>query len=375
MSIRQEWRWFFYCVGVLLLPIATSAHAVRPLIPITGAPSVDVKVQDGCPSPSDTVVLNISTAPDANTTGTLASSARATNTNIVDVYAALLRPDGHLFGLNSLSEPDVLYPLVSGWEVVTLDGLTATIPMSEMPINEAGFYSIYIAFFESQNRSSAGRPLVALPPGLVAAAYTEFHTDPSPGAPTASKCACTSNLWNLVYHATTIVDTGGAYKLTAAWDGTLALNATGGPSRPLVLIPPPPPPPPPTTQVTGSGTLTLKETGELPSLGCVGTTSASVPVTVTGTAGAAMFDLTVNSPAVNTTITMNCTGTTPPGSITIPFTLPAYSSSVTVPAVDGAQISMTDAIPLPTVRPVIAIRPVTGPAIRIDGNYKVSCVR
>lgn len=354
-SFKRKSGLFFICIGVLLLHFATSANAGRPLIPLSGGrPAIDVRTDKACPSMQDDITLNISTA-------------RGTEGNIVDIYGILLRPDGHFFSLNSLSQPDVVTPLFTSWDVVTADNITATFPMSQLPINEAGFYSFYIGFFEPQNTSSTGRPLIPLihtppnPPGIVAAATDNIHTDPHQTPP--PNCICNSKMWNLLYHATTTIDIG-VYKLTAVWDGTLALDATVDRPRPLV----------PLTGngqfVTGSGTITLNEALAIPSLGCTGTVNNSAQVTVDGGTNAGKFDLTINTPSIDTSITSTC----PDASFVTPFNIPANSSNVSIPAVNGAEMDTVQTIPLPSGRPLVLLTtPPSGPSIKTEGNYKLSC--
>lgn len=376
ICFKQKYGLLVICLVFMLLCFSIPANADRPLVLIpSSTPQLDFTIDRGCPSKEDYINLNISTVRGTGDNTSFAFPKRGAGSNVVDLYAVLLRPDGHFFSLNNLSQTDTLSPIISSWDVVTADNLTASFPMSQLPINEAGFYSLYIAFFEPQGKNSAGRPLVPLTP--IAAAYDKFYTDPQlpyyPPEPGTwnlpSKCICNSGMWELIYHATTTIDIG-TYKLTAVWDGTFELNATADKSRPLVPLK--------SKKVTGSGALTLKETAELPSLGCSGTVNTSAQVTVDGS-GSDKFYLTINSPSINTSITMTCTNTTPPATIVMPFTIPAYSSNVTIPAVDGTELDMTQEIPISSGRPVILITgsssttSVSSPSIKLGGNFKLRC--
>ena len=381
-SIKQKSGLFFICIGVLLLYFTTSANAGRPLILLPGSPPVtpapnqptlDFTIDRGCPSMDDYITLNISTA--RSTGASFASSTRGTDTNIVDVYVALLRPDGHLFGLNSLSEPDVLYPILSSWDVVTADNLTATFPMSQMPINEAGFYDFYIGFFEPQTKSSTGRPVVALlgPPKAVArdTTYVDPNQPKIPPLPDSwnvpAKCECKSGVWEIDYHETTTIDVG-VYKLTAVWDGTFVLNAPVDEPRFRPLVPLK------TRQVTGGGTLTINEASALPLLGCLGTVNTSAQVTVDGYLYVDKFDLTMKTPSIDTSIAMACTNTTPPGTMVMPFTIPANSTNLRVPAVDGIGVSLARNVPISSAgRPVVPLSSTPGPSTTSTSDLKARC--
>lgn len=387
----------FVCIGVLLLHVTTSAIAGRPLVvlskkPPLPTPSLDFTIDRGCPSKADVINLNISTARGTETS--FAASTPGTGINTVDVYAALLRPDGHIFSLNSLSEPGVLTPIISSWDVVNADSILASYPMSQMPINEAGFYSLYIGFFEPQAATSTGRPVILIgrPPATppIAVAVDKFYVNPNvpyialePGSwNLAPQCICNSGMWELLYHATTTMDVG-VFKLSAVWDGTIQLTApipeevkpTVVKARPLIALKDPVPGVPAPERkpdVTGSGTITLKESLAIPELGCLGTVDNAVQVTVEGYTTGDKFDLTIKTPAVSTFITATCPK--PAGPVVMPFNIPAGSFNIMMPAVHGAELDLTDYVLLSSGRPLVPLAPApTGPSIKLQGNYQARC--